>query len=132
MLNNAIWRRGVAALCGLCHAYHDHIRLHFPNPLAPPHLAPLSSFPHRRGFSPRERGRANAGVGVYRRQSNVDWKILMGLSTQHSTISLSLQRRRRRCFFHCGTLRNSDEFYIYIYIPRSRDSLSMPLWYRRY
>lgn len=29
VLNNAIWPRGVATLCGLCHAYHDHIRLHF-------------------------------------------------------------------------------------------------------
>lgn len=29
VLNNAIWRRGVAMLCGLCHAYHNHIRPHF-------------------------------------------------------------------------------------------------------
>lgn len=52
--------------------------------LRPRILPPCPLFPHRCGFSPRERGRTNTGVGVYRRQSNVDWKILMGLSIRRS------------------------------------------------
>lgn len=65
VLNNAIWRRGVATLCVLCRAYHYHIRLHF-EPSRTPALSPASCPPAPWVFPSRERGRSFAYIAANR------------------------------------------------------------------
>lgn len=93
VLNNAIWRRGVATLCVLCRAYRYHIRLHF-EPSCAPALSPASCTPFPPLFAPVVSfARTRPLLRVYRQQSNVDWKILMGLSIRYPQPAISSSSR---------------------------------------
>lgn len=76
VLNNAIWRRGVAALCRLCR---------IPPPYTPTPATPLHPpwLPPSTNNQEKGRGGDRDGGTV---QSNADWKILMGLSIRGSSL----------------------------------------------